>query len=293
MQSKAASTAGFMVGLIRSMFNVRTSYIFGAAGLAAVVVGLIFALYEVQGWKMPVPLAVFLLTILFLMLFVALVVICFEIINGVRKFFDERATSASWVSKEAPGLLDYEADGEYAAKRFTEELLKLTKDTKELGATITKYSVEFENLNKSGKTNKGIDKQKKANKVAKSYDRSAIYIEKRAELFNALVKDIARNYNGVITVAVMHTEEDRMAAQNLLNALVLNEESTSKAIYNVQQYRDTVRDFERKNFSRTIRIASARLGDGLDSLLKTLRLYVQNSSHMRANLERKLLISRC
>lgn len=282
----------FMVGVIRSIFNIRKNYIFYAASVVAVVSGLIFAFFEIQGWDMPTPLAIFILVVFFLTLFFALGVVCYEIILGIRKYFEERATSPSWVSKEEPGLLDYEADGERATERFTKELLNLATITGKFTNKLSRYSAEFSNLNKPRKIIKGIEKQKKANKVAKDIDRNAVYIEKRVELFNALVNDIARNFNGIIVNTVIHTEEDKVVVQELLDTLVSYEQSTSGAINSVNQYKDSVRNIEKQNLSRTIRIASARLGNGLDRLLKIFQNSLRNSSSMRVIIEKRLRANR-
>jgi xanthosine utilization system XapX-like protein len=93
-----------------------------AAPTGAVVVGLILALYQVQGWKMPAALAVLLLSILFGLLALSIGTLCFAAVKIIKQFIECRATSAAWVSAEVPGLLDYEADGERATKRFTIEL---------------------------------------------------------------------------------------------------------------------------------------------------------------------------
>ena len=277
-----------MVGIIRSISNIRKKNIFGAASVGAIVSGLILAFYEVQVWDMPTPVAIFIVVVLYLMFFIALGVGCYEIILGIRKYFEERATSPSWVSKEEPGLLDYEADGERATERFAKEILKLTTNTEKVTNKLNRYTTEFNNLNKSGKIIKGIEKQKKANKVAIDIDCNAIYIEKRAKLFDALVKDIDRNYTGRIMKTVIHTEEDKMAVQEFLGVLVSYEQATSGAIIGVKQYRDSVRNIEKQNLSRTIRITSARLGDGLDNILKTFRDSLQNSSRIREKLDKRL-----
>jgi hypothetical protein len=277
-----------MVGVFRSISNIRKRTMFGAASVAAAVSGLTLAFFEVQEWDMPSPLAIFILVLFLLMLFIALVVACYEIILGIRKYFEERATSAAWVSKEEPGLLDYEADGNRAMERFTKELLKLTTNTKKFTTKLNKYSTEFKNLNKPGKITKGIKKQKKANEVAKDIDRHAIYIEKRTKLFDALVNDITRNYTGLMMTTVVRTEEDKIAFQNFLGTLASYEKSTAGAINSVKQYRNSARNIENLNLSRTIRIASARLGNGLDNLLKTFQDSFQKSSHMRGKLDKKL-----
>ncbi len=269
------------------MLNIRTR-IAGPAGFAAVVIAIILAMYDVQSLTVPEPLATFLLVTLLLMLLTALGMIGLEVVNAVRQFFEHRATSASWVSSEAPGLLDYEADGERASKRFGKEMKQLSSDTQGLANTLAKHSARVRDLSKPGKKVKGTDKQKRANAAAKSIDRSAVYIEKRAKLFEALVKEIVRNYDGLITAVSLDTEEHKVAAPSLRDALQSNENATLGAITGLSGYRDSVRTVHQKNLSRTITIASKRLRDGLDSILKTLQQFQQGSRHMRANLDKKL-----
>jgi hypothetical protein len=279
---------GILVGIISVFSNIRTKFIFGAAGFGAAVSGLILAFFEVQGWNMPTPLAIAVFAILFLMLVVAVGAIIYEIVRSIRKYLEEHATSSSWVSKEEPGLLDFEADGTRATERFTKEITKLKTNTEKLAKKLTKYTSEFTDWNKSGKVIAGTEKQKKANNVAKDIDRNAIYIANRTELFNALIHDIARNYNGAISNAPIQTEEDKKNIRSLSDSLVFYEQATFGAINSVGRYRNAVREIEKQNISRTIRIASARLGNGLDRLLETFQDSHQNSSSMRVKIDKRL-----
>lgn len=237
---------------------------------------------------MPASLAMFLVGTLFLLTFVALVIICYETINAVRQFLEHRATSASWLSREAPGLLDYEADGERASKRFTKELNSFVINTQKLANILATHSKRMQALTKSGKALKGTEKQKRGNQAGKSIDRSAIYIEKRVKLFEALVEEIARNYDGFITAISLDTVEDRATAQDLVTALQFSENATSGATTGIMGYRNSVKSVEQQNLSRTIRVSSKRLGDGLDSILKVFKQYQNNSRRLRTNLENKL-----
>lgn len=260
----------------------------GPASFIAIVIGIVFVIYEVQGWKMSTPLAVIFVVILLLMVLVAIGMILFELFSAGRQFLERRATSASWLSREAPGLLDYEADWERANKRFLKELNRLGSDSKKVGKTLAMETKRTQALVKSGKPLKGTKKQKSGNRAAKSIDRSAIYVEKRTELFEALVKEITRNQDGIITALSLHTEEHKAAAQAFVPALQSSEGATSGAVAAITEYRNSVRSLGQQNFSRTIRIASKRLGDGLDSMLKVFQQF-QNSSHrLRTNLENKL-----
>src|SRR5439155_7676903 len=140
--------------------------------------------------------------------------------------------------------------GVQAGEWFTEQLVGLGHDTETLGKKLNRHTKRMERLaNKSGKA-----KQKRANKSAKDTNKSAIYIEKRLALLDAIVDDIYRNTRGLISIADLNTGEETLAAQTLRDTLKESREATSGALASTSQYRDTVRDIEAQNLSRTIRI---------------------------------------
>jgi hypothetical protein len=267
--------------------DIRTRLALPAA-FAAFIIPVIFAIFEVQEWKVPVPLAVALLVILFVMLIIALGMVFYEVVKAGLQILEHRATSASWVSTEAPGLLDYEADGLRANKRFTSELDRLTKDVERLGKRLKSHTAFMETINKSGRKVSPQLKQKRGNQAAKDIDRSAIYTEKRIALFRALVGDIARNFQGLVTAIEFETDEDRAAGQNLVQILARSQEATQGALVGVTSYRDSVKGVEQKNLSRTIRIASKRLAGGIEELQRIFRQHGTNSERLRRSLEAKL-----
>lgn len=240
----------------------------GIGSFGAIVIGLILALYGVQGWKMPTALAVVLLSILFVLLALSIGMLCVAAFKAIKQFMENRATSAAWISTEVPGLLDYEADSERDSKRFNKELKQLTIDTVRLGKTLTLQSKQMRDLNKSGKAIKGTEKQKRGNRAGKVIDRSALYIEKRIELFKVLINDMDRNYNGLIAATRINTEEDRAVVARFATVLESARKSTSASIISIKSYRDSVRLVEKQNLSRAVRIASNRLGNGLDNIIE-------------------------
>jgi hypothetical protein len=248
----------------------------GIGSFGAVVIGLVLALYQVQGWKMPTVLAVLLLSILFGLLALSIGMLCFTAVKAISKFAERRATSAAWISSEVPGLLDYEADGERAGKRFTKELKQFTIDTGKLGQKITPYTKRLRGFAKSGKVIKGTKKQKIANQAAKKIDRSAVYIEKRVELFKGLITDIDRNYDGLVAMQRVDKEDDRVVVERLATTLVSSDSSASASIASMNVYKDTVKTLENLNLSRSVRIASKRLGDGLENMIGLLSKYKDN-----------------
>lgn len=252
------------------------------------MVGLTLALFQVQGWKMPTALAVFLLVILFGLLALSLGTICLAGIKAIRQIAEHRAVSASWVSDEVPGLLDYEADGERAANRFTKELKRFAIDTERLGKILILQTKRMQDLTRSGKTIKGTDKQKRGNQAGKVIDRSAIYIEKRVELFKVLVKDIARNYDGLIAAITINTEEDRFTAKHLVVTLESTGNITAASVVSMETYRDSVRSIQKQNLSRTVRIASKRLGDGLDNIITLFKQFQDNCCRLHTELASKI-----
>ncbi|MEX0683748.1 MAG: hypothetical protein WD904_01980 [Dehalococcoidia bacterium] len=265
-----------------SDFSIRVGL---PASFAGVAIGILFAVCEVQGWKMPAPIAVGFIVILLVMIAVALGIIGYELFREAQRYFERRATSASWVSSEEPGLLDYEADGLRAIHRFTREMDGLAKNTRKLGRSLTKHTERFEepNLQRNARL-----KQKRANQAAKSIDRAAVYIEKRAELFQKLVKDISRNYAGLIANITIATEEDRASGTVLAESLAANSETVTTTIGQVTGYRDSVRSVQERNLSRTVRIAGKRLADALDSAAKILKSYKQKSRELHQQLTQKM-----
>jgi predicted component of type VI protein secretion system len=254
------------------------------ASFAAVVIAIILAIFEVQGWIVPAPLAVALLVLLMAMLVVAVGMILYELIKAANQYLDARATSAAWVSSEAPGLLDYEADGIRANKRFTAELRKLGKDTERLGQQLRKHSKRLVDA----KAQKAAKKQRRANQAARAIDKSAVFIEKRSDLLRKLVTEIHRNYQGLIGASNVETEEDRTFAEMLVTSLASNRQATSGAIESQTTYLNSVRSLEKQNPSRTVRIASKRLGDSLDEVMRILRQFSNNARRQGDELQKKI-----
>jgi type III secretory pathway component EscS len=254
------------------------------ASLASVAIGLVLAAFQVQGWTMPRLLAVILIVLLLLMVAVALSAILYEVFKAVRRFLEHRATSPSWVSSERPGLLDYEADGIRANERFTKELNKLNRGTTKLGEQLERHTQRFEHSkNASGKA-----KQRRANRSAKDIDKSAVFIEKRLDLLQALVKDIVRNSEGVIASTDIETDSDLAAAKEFRDTLAEGHEATTGALEGTSGYRESVKETEQMNLSRTMRIASRRLAASLDGVEKMLRKHQGGLSRLVQSLDTKI-----
>jgi hypothetical protein len=262
----------------------RTTRIGLWASLASAAIGILFAVFEVQGWKVPGPLALALIVFLLAVIAVAVLMISVEVARAIHRFFEYRATSASWVSSEAPGLLDYEADGIRAGNRFTKELYKLNDDTETLGKRLARHSKRMERS--AGKSAR--KRQRLANRSAKAMNRSAEFIEKRLELLEALVKDVRRNTEGLIGAQDLETDGEIAAAAELSGTLKEGHQTTVETGESVAGYRDTVRDIERQNLARTVRLASHRLGDALDGMVKVLRRQESGSLHNAKALDQKI-----
>jgi hypothetical protein len=238
----------------------------------------------VQEWKVPKPLAIILIAFLVLVIGIAVSMIGYETVRALRRFLQHRATTPSWVSSERPGLLDYEADGIRASKRFTRELSNLSDGTAELEKKIKRHTKRMEGLaNKSGKA-----KQRRANRTAKDMDESAVYIEDRLDLLKAVVDDIFRNYSGLVSSISLDSDEDVRSAREFQTILYSGQEEAGQAVASVIDYRDSVRDLERQNVSRTVRIASRRLGDALDGIAVVLKQYQSRAKSLGRDFERKL-----
>lgn len=266
-------------------FSFGTSTRIGLwATLTSAAIGLFLALFQVQGSKVPKALALTLIVVLLGVIAGALSMIAIELWRFFRRFLEHRATSASWVASDAPGLLDYEADGVRAMGRFSKELNKLNDDTHSLGEKLDKHTRRLARLQaKSAKR-----RQRGANRSAKSINRSAAFIEKRVALLKALVKDIERNYRGLITAAEIESEADYEDALELRNILDTGSAITAETLTSVAGYRVSVEETEALNLSRTVRIASGRLAKALKGVEATFKAHERASAALVRDMEKKL-----
>lgn len=142
----------------------------------SVSVPVFFGIYEVQGWMMPTPLAVFLAAIVLLIILGGVGIVLLEIVRALRKLWEHRSITASWVADEPPGRLDYEFEGPRAANRFNKELIGLNNDTEALGKKMARYTNDAPRM----RARAPKKKQRWANSAARDINRSALYIERRA-----------------------------------------------------------------------------------------------------------------
>jgi hypothetical protein len=254
------------------------------ATLASAAIGLFLALFQVQGWTVPKPLALTLIVLLLGVIAGAVSMAIIELGRVARRYLEHRATSPSWVASDPPGLLDYEADGVRAQKRFTRELNKLNDDTVRLGKRLERHGRRMTRLQgKSART-----KQRAANRSAKRINRSAAYIEKRLALLKALIKDIERTYHGLITAGEIKTDGDFEAVLELRNTLNSGSTTTAETLVSVQEYRVAVQEIEAMNLARTVRVASGRLATALRGIEATFKTHEKASAGLVRDLDRKL-----
>jgi hypothetical protein len=268
---------------VGTQLNVRRIGV--TAAFAGVAVPILFGIYEVQGWQVPTPLAAPLVGLVWLMIVIAVGVIVAEVVQGIGRVREHLATSAAWISKEEPGLLDYEADGLRAVERFAKEMDGLSKDTERLNGTMGRSTAEFGKAEIQTNPKK---KQRTADKTAKAIDRSAIYIERRAELLHAVTRDVIRNYRGAIEHSEFATDEDRAAAQGLRTVLDDVAASSETSAAQVRTYRQTVEGIHNQNLSRSVRIATGRLVVALDDIVKALDANRRGSRRLSDQLRKKL-----
>jgi hypothetical protein len=247
-------------------------------------IGVLLAAYQVQGWKMPKPLAISLIVLLIVMIALLVSTIVFETVLAFGRFLEHRATSPSWVASTEPGVLDFEPDGIRANKRLMRELRKLSRDTQRLGTKTNKHASRMnKSVGKSGRT-----KQRRANRAARDIDRGASFIEKRLSLLEAIAQDISRNTDGLIATLVVETQEDIDALEAFRQVLEESYQTTEGAAQATDGYSRSVRDLEQQNPARTLRIACRRLGSALEGVVKTLRRVENGMRKATQALDRKI-----
>lgn len=255
------------------------------ATLGSAGIGLFFALFQVQGWTMAKPLAIGLGVLLLGAVAFAVSMIGIEVWRVVRRFFEHRATSPTWVASDPPGLLDYEADALRAQNRFVKELNKLNRDTEALGRKLEKHSRTMPRLQQKS----GRRKQRGANRSAKDINVSAVYIEKRVDLLKRVVKEIERNYQGWIThVVEIKSEADHEALGELRSTINSGVTTTAETLVSITEYRLVVENIEAMNLSRSVRKASERLAKALGDIETIFRAHEKASAGLVREVDQKL-----
>ena len=256
-----------------------------SAALGSFAAGIVLAIYQVQGWDMPAPLAATLIVLMLLLIMVAVGVILYQVGKVTWHILQRRAVLATWVSAEEPGLLDFEADFAKGSSQFISEMKKLTNDTQRLGNLLPKHQKRIQNAAASNSPHK---KQKRANQAAKDIGRSATFISRRRELLDLLVNEVYRNGKGVISAVSFDQKEDVEAGHALQKTLGESVDTTKTVVTSLLKYRDATKGIVDLNMSRMIRIESQRLIDALDSMLKMLRRYNTNSQQLKDMLTKRM-----
>lgn len=256
-----------------------------SAGLGSFAVGIVLAIYEVQEWNMPALLAGVLIVVMLLLAMAAFLWILYEIGRAIWHILQRRAVSAAWISAEEPGLLDFEADLAQGSRRFISEMSKLANDTRRLGKLLPKHQKRIENASVSSSPRK---KQKRANQAAKDIGRSAVFISRRRELLDLLVKEVHRNGQGIVSAVSLDQQEHMESGRSLLKTLHDNVDITKTTVDSLSAYRDAAKGLVDRNISRTIRIEGNRLVDALGHMLNTLRRYNTNSQQLKNILTKRM-----
>ena len=256
-----------------------------SAGLGSFAVGIVLAIFEVQRWTMPAPLAVILIVVMLLLATATFGWILYEVGKAAWRIWRQRTVSATWVSAEEPGLLDFEADLEQGTRRLISELNKLTNDTQKLGKQLPKHQERIQHAAESSDPRK---KQKRANQAAKDIGRSAVFISRRRALLDLLVNEIYRNGQGILSTGSLDQKEHVEAGRSLQKTLDDNVDVTKTTVASLSAYRDAAQGLMDRNISRTIRIESNRLMEALAHMLKTLRRYNTNSQQLKNTLTKRM-----
>ena len=253
-----------------------------SAALVSASLGILFAVLQAQGWTVPKPLA--LVALLGVVIVVAATWFLFEVLRALRRLYEHLLTTPSWVESDPPGQLDFPVDGNRSLKRFTKELKRLTKPTKRLNRRIV---IVTRLLAISANWDARI-KRLVANLPSKHILRNGVYIQKRAELFGELVRDVHRNYEGFLSIMPLDTDEEVEAAKGWRSSLRGMHEGTADSIRANTGYRDSVRDLENQNLSRALRLACKKLADGLDSVVLVFRQHEKRTGELLRVFDQRL-----
>jgi hypothetical protein len=254
------------------------------AGFAIAAIGLVFAAYQVQGWKMPGLLAAVLIACLLAIATIALLSIAWEAIKEIRAWRERRETSTAWIADEPPGLLDYLPDMNRALKKFVRQMGRLNHDTERLGRQ-TGRDARTASLAKFFGPRAA---QSWANHTARRVLRSAVFIEKRSTHLRKTILELGRAQEGHLkSLPAVKSGEERAALRSARAAVASQSATVEETIRSVCYYRDVVRGISEQNFSRTLRVSNQRLADQLSGVVEILRLSLKHSKRMEGLLEQR------
>jgi hypothetical protein len=224
------------------------------AGFFVAAIGLVFAAYQVQGWKMPRLLAALLIASMLAVAGVALLSIVWEAVKEARVWRERRETSRDWIAAEPPGLLDYLPDMNRASKKFVRQMDRLNRDTERVGKRTTRDARIISWASRLGRPRAA---QLSANRSAKGILRSAVFIEKRSNHLRKTVDEFARAQEGPSDSSCRSYERRRTRCTGRHpRDLASRTATTAAAIKSVGGYRDTVRKFSQQNYSRTLKASN-------------------------------------
>ncbi len=236
---------------------------------------------------MPDFLAIILLVILLTMLFIAILVILFESGKGVRKYCENRSISAGWISTEPPGILDCQVDGVRARDRFSKETKKLFERIECLSKIAEKHEHILKELDKQSKNIDSKSKQQKANKIAKNLNNTAIYIQKRVNLFHDLVRDIIRNYDVMTKTWDVNDLETQENAQKIMFGFEHFSKAAESAVNALDSYKNAINIYIALNLTRNIRENGKRLVAALDDLIDVFEDFQNKCNNLNDQLQSK------
>ena len=266
------------------MFKGSTAQMAGYSAAGAVVLGLVLGLFEVQGWKMPTPVAAFILVFLFLFFAIIVAMLVIEVIKVVERFKEQRAISAQ-VSNNAPGILDCKVDGERATARLLAELNRWQVDIGVLSTEMKVFSSDLQDASERDNPEKQL---RKANKVGKQINSSAEHVEKRIILFETLTREIIRDYELMISTLNMAVERDKISAKNLKSGFEGFDKAGTTIIEGILLGKEGAELSKQSNLTRIIREASKKLENSLGKLNSCFIQFQKDCHRLHTDLTLKL-----
>jgi hypothetical protein len=251
---------------------------------ASAALGVLFAVLQVQGWKVPRPVGIAAVVLSTFAICCAFAWFAYEIGRALRRLHKHWITTPTRIPTEPPGFFDLEVEGVDAMKRFSEELTKLTKRNQRLTKRITRSTkfIEWAAILPAR------SKRWVVNRPGRHMTRYAGYIEDRADLLKTIVEAIHTNVGGHIALFTFTSEADRQAGMRFREVIEGTRAETRGAIDANVGYSAALRSTEQQNPSRIMRTSCKRLADGIDAVVVILRLQERRSGELVRLLDQML-----
>ncbi len=227
------------------------------AGATAMILGIIIAIYEVQEWKMPTPLALTLVSILFAMVAILVVVVLGELRKAFQQFLEGRQSVPL-------GKLDYMPELKKAATEYVAAQEAITSSMTKASPRIQEEQAKLHSLVND------VERQKLAAEIAREYETVTMALKEQLPVMVTRASTFRQASLGWLREAEISNDDDLKAINDLRNQA----RDLRTTMYDLKgkadDLRQSARFMRKQNISASLNEASRQIHDPLRTYRKVI-----------------------